>query len=130
MGNDNASSYNNKRSASSVYKLCGDITSYFLLFCNGLRSLLIFQLSSSYNMVIRRKRRRTRRRKNNNIMIHLVCIASKSNINLCCGKRRASRQWSLSSSSSLLTCVCYVTRKIPLISSLEGVSVDSLPPII
>lgn len=32
MGNDNDSSYNNRRSASNVYKLCGDITSYFLLF--------------------------------------------------------------------------------------------------
>lgn len=31
VGNDSDSSYNNKRSAKSVYKLCGDITSYFLL---------------------------------------------------------------------------------------------------
>lgn len=31
MGNDNDSSYNNRRSANSVYKLCGDITSYFRL---------------------------------------------------------------------------------------------------
>jgi hypothetical protein len=31
MGSDSDSSYNKRRSANSVYKLCGDITSYFLL---------------------------------------------------------------------------------------------------
>lgn len=31
MGNESDSSYSKRRSANSVYKLCGDITSYFLL---------------------------------------------------------------------------------------------------
>lgn len=51
MGNDNDSSYNNRRSAKSVYKLCGDITSYFLLL------IMAFEGEERDVFVMRRKRK-------------------------------------------------------------------------